>query len=142
MILYLDAGSLLRHYVLDSGSADVDAWMAHADLVATSCSSLIEVAAGLSRRPPWTRPSRAWLSRALQRLESDWSDYLVIEPDERRAAAFAWRRRMCAPDAIHLAAAATIAELAAPIPLVFSSFDRELCRVAREEGLAVIQPPQ
>lgn len=139
MILYVDTSSLLKRYVLDEASADVDAWIGHADFVATASTSLVEAAADLSRRPAWTRPSRTALSRALEKLMQDWQNYIVIEADERRAAEIAWRRRVCAPEAVHLAAALMIADMAAPVPVVFSSFDPGLCRAAREEGLGVVQ---
>ena len=119
----------------------VDAWISHADFVATSCTSLVEVAAVFSRRPPWTRPSRPALDRALQRLSGDWEDYIVVDIDERRAAGIAWRRHLEAQDAVHLAAALTLVELAAPLTVMFSSFDRELGRAALKENLCVIQPP-
>jgi predicted nucleic acid-binding protein len=139
MILYVDASCLLKHYVLEEASGDVDAWIAHADFVATACTSLAEAAAELARRPPWIQPSRKVRGRALEKLTEDWADYIVIETDERRAAAIAWRRHVGGPEATHLAAALTIADMAAPVAVVFSSFDRELCRAAREEGLGVLQ---
>jgi uncharacterized protein len=142
MILYLDTTSLLRHYVPEEASTAVDAWMAHADFVSTSCTSLVEAAAVLARRPLWEWPSRAARARALDRLGEDWDDYIVVDIDERRAAAIAWRRHLRGSDAVHLAAAITLADLAAPITVVFSSFDRELARAARQEGLGVIQPPR
>jgi len=66
----------------------------------------------------------------------------VIETDERRAAAVAWRRNLPGPEATHLAAALMIADMAAPMAVVLASFDPELSRAAREEGLGVIQPPR
>ena len=87
MILYVDASCLLKRYVLEEASADVDAWMSHADFVATASISLAEVAAELARRPAWIKPSRVTRGRALEKLTEDWDDYIVIETDERRAAA-------------------------------------------------------
>jgi uncharacterized protein len=141
VILYLDTTSLLRHYVREEASVAVDSWITHADFCSTSCASLTEAASILARRPPWERPSRVARARALDSLRDDWDDYIVVALDERRAAEIAWRRHLRGLDAVHLAAAATLADLAAPIAVVFSSFDRELARAAREEGLGVIQPP-
>jgi predicted nucleic acid-binding protein len=142
MILYVDAGCLLRRYVLEEGSADVHAWIGHADFVATASISLAEVAAELARRPAWIKPSRVARGRALERLMEDWDDYIVIETDERRAAATAWRRNLTGWEAVHLAAALMIVDMAAPMAVVFASFDPEVSRAAREEGLGVIQPPR
>ena len=142
MILYVDSGCLLRRYVLEEGSADVDAWIGHADFVATASTSLAEVAAELARRPAWVKPSRAARGGALEKLTEDWDHYIVIETDERRAAAVAWRRHLRGAAAVHLAAALMIADVAAPMAVMFASFDPEVRRAAREEGLGVIQPPR
>jgi uncharacterized protein len=142
MILYVDASCLLKRYVVEETSADVDAWMGHADLVATASLSLAEVAAELARRPAWIEPSRVKRGRALERLTEDWDHYIVIETDERRAAEIAWRRHLTGAGAVHLAAALMVATTAAPIAVVFASFDPEVSRAAREEGLGVIQPPR
>ncbi len=120
----------------------MDAWISHADFVATASISLAEVAAELARRPAWIKPSRKTRSHALEKLIEEWGNYIVVETDERRAAAVAWRRRLCGPAAVHLAAALMIADTAAPTTVLFSSFDPELSRAAREEGLCVIQSPR
>jgi predicted nucleic acid-binding protein len=140
MILYVDTSCLLKHYLLEEGSADVHAWIGHADFVATASISLAEVAAELARRPAWIKPSRVVRGRALEKLTEEWDDYVVIDTDERRAAAVAWRRHLRGAEAVHLAAALMIGDTAAPIAVVFASFDPEVSRAAREEGLGVIQP--
>ena len=142
MILYVDASCLIKRYILEEASADVGAWIGHADFVATASISLAEVAAELARRPAWIKPSRAARGRALERFTLDWDDYIVIETDEQRAAALAWRRHLQAAEAVHLAAALMLADTAAPVAVVFASFDPEVSRAAREEGLGVIQPPR
>jgi len=68
MILYVDAGCLLRRYLPEEGSADVHAWIGHADFVVTASISLVEVASELARRPAWIKPSRVARGRALERL--------------------------------------------------------------------------
>jgi hypothetical protein len=79
---------------------------------------------------------------ALERLTGDRDHYIVIETDEHRAAAVAWRRHLQGAEAVHLAAALMIADTAAPMAVVFASFDPAVSRAAREEGLGVIQPPR
>ena len=71
---------------------------------------------------------------------SDWGDYLAVDLDEHRAAALAWRHRLRGHDAVQLAAALAVEELAGPTALVFSSFDDELTTAARAEGLTVLEP--
>ncbi len=140
MILYLDASSLLKRYVREEASRDVDEWMACADAVATASETLPESAAVLSRLPPWGGLSQSDRRSALEAIERDWDDYAVVDPDERLASVLAWRLRLRTCAAVQLAAALTVAELAASEPLVFSSFDRDLNRAAGAEGLSVIEP--
>ena len=141
MILYLDTSSLLKHYIREAGSDDVRAWIAGADLVATSRTTLAESAAALSRRPSGGGLSRSACHEALTDLKADWAEYLAVDLDEHRSAAVAWRHRLRGFDAVQLAAALTIDELAGAETLVFSSFDAELNRAARAEGLTVLEPP-
>ncbi len=140
MILYLDASSLLKRYIREEASRDVDDWMACADAVATASVTLPESAAVLSRLPPWGGLSQSDRRSALEAIERDWLDYAVVEPDERVATHLGWRLRLRTCAALQLAAALTVAGLAASEPLVFSSFDRDLNSAARAEGLSVIEP--
>ena len=140
MILYLDTSSMLKRYIRETGSQDVTMWIDGADLVATSRATLAEAAAALSRRPRGGGLSRSACHDALSDLRRDWADYLAVDLDEQRAAALAWRRRLRGHDAVQLAAALTVGELAAPETLVFSSFDTELNQAARAEGLTVLEP--
>jgi predicted nucleic acid-binding protein len=140
VILYLDTSSLLKHYIREPGSDDVAMWIGGADLVATSRATLAEAAAALSRRPRGSGLSRSACRDALSDLRRDWADYLAVDLDEHRAATLAWRRRLRGRDAVQLAAALTVGELAAPETLVFSSFDAELSAAARTEGLTVLEP--
>jgi hypothetical protein len=140
VILYLDASSLLKRYIREEASRDVDDWMACADAVATASETLPESAAVLPRLPPWGGLSQCDRRSALDAIERDWVDYAVVDPDERLASLLAWRLRLRTCAAVQLAAALTIAELAASEPLVFSSFDPDLNRAAGAEGLSVIEP--
>ena len=140
MILYLDTSSMLKRYIRETGSDDVDMWIDGADLVATSRATLAEAAAALSRRPRGSGLSRGACNEVLSALRRDWPDYLAVDLDEHRAATLAWRRRLRGFDSVQLAAALTVGELAAPETLVFSSFDSQLNRAARAEGLTVLEP--
>lgn len=140
MILYLDTSSLLKRYVREPGSDDVGSWVENAEVVATSRATLAESAAALSRRPRASGLSRSGCRDALADLRRDWPHCLTVDIDEQRAADLAWRRRLRGSDAVQLAAALTVQELAEPETLLFSSFDAELNASARAEGLTVIEP--
>lgn len=140
MILYLETSSLLKHYIRERGSDDVSSWIENSEVVATSRATLAESAAALSRRPRHSGLSRGGCRDALADLRRDWPHYLAVDIGEHRAADLAWRRRLRGCDAVQLAAALTVQELAEPETLVFSSFEAELNAAARAEGLTVIEP--
>ena len=140
MILYLDTSSLIKHYIREPSSDIVASWIESSDVVATSRATLAESAAALSRRPRHSGLSRSGCRDALADLRRDWPHYLAVDLDEHRAADLAWRRRLRGYDAVQLAAALAVDDLAWPDTLVFSSFDAELNAAARAEGLTVIEP--
>jgi predicted nucleic acid-binding protein len=142
VILYLDTSSLLKHYIREPGSDDVASWIESFDVVATSRATLAESAAALSRRPRHSGLSQSGCRDALADLTRDWPRYLTVDLDEHRAADLAWRCRLRGYDAVQLAAALTVNELARPDTLVFSSFDAELSRAALAQGLAVLEPSE
>jgi predicted nucleic acid-binding protein len=140
LILYLDTSSLVKFYLEEAYTDSVRVWVHSADLLATSRLTLPETAAALARRERTGTISAGQRGRTMADLERDWGEFVAVELDEWRAASLAVRRRLRGHDAIQLAAALTVDELAGPEALVFSSFDAELNAAARDEGLTVLGP--
>ena len=79
MILYLDTSSLIKLYVEESGSRDVESLVAEASFICTSVIAYPEARsalARLSREGNLTAEEHA-LSKA--NLEEDWPGYFVLE---------------------------------------------------------------
>ncbi|OGO13151.1 MAG: hypothetical protein A2030_06505 [Chloroflexi bacterium RBG_19FT_COMBO_50_10] len=49
MILYLDAGALVKRYIQEKASLDVNAWIKAAEMVVTGLITRVEVAAAIAR---------------------------------------------------------------------------------------------
>lgn len=139
-MLYLDTSALLKLYVEEEHSAEVDRWVAAAEVVATSRVTLPEAVAALWRKHRDGDISRAQRSRALADIVSDWPALATVDLDERHAADLAMRRGLRGFDSIQLSAALTAKTAADPMDLAFASFDSSLNRAARAEKLIVLEP--
>ena len=110
-------------------------WAVDSPLV-TSWISFAETAAAIAAARRSRRLSRTTAKSALRRLEGEWESVAALNADVhvcRSAGALAERHALRGMDAIHLASALLLAT-ARPI---FVTWDAELRRAARAEGLAV-----
>lgn len=126
-MLYLDASALVKRYVEEDGSEAVREAMADQDWV--SC-RVCEVE---TRRAV----DRAGGSEELERVESDWHAFEIVEVDAvlcERATELACTTGLRTLDALHLAAALGLPRRG----LDFATWDSRLHRAAREHGLATL----
>jgi uncharacterized protein len=140
VILYLDTSALVKLYVRERGSVQVKRHVTAATHVASSRVAYPEARAALARRHREGGISARGLRRAVQRLDTDWPAYVVIEVDDglaRRAGTLAETRALRAFDAIHVASAIELAILLGQ-PVAFLTFDGRQVAAAGAEGL---QPP-
>ena len=134
MILYLDTSSLVKLYVVEPGSEEVQELVARAELVGTSVVAYAEARAAFARhgREKSLRPAEQ--RRATAALDADWPRILTLDVTEalaRRAGDLAERHRLRGFDALHLASFLTLSEEFAGEELHFSAADRALERAAR-----------
>ena len=139
MILYLDASALVKRYVAETGSADVDRLIAQAEVVGTSVLSRVEVSAALAKAARVKLVSEVEASTALRKFRAQWIDLVRLQVTEgliAQADALAWEYGLRGYDAAHLAAVLfwqeTIGE-----PVTLATFDRQLWQVSGPSGLAV-----
>ena len=85
MILYLDSSSLVKVYVEETHSEEVRRWVDEATVVATSVVAYAEAAAAFARKAREGGLKPEVRDRVLAALDSDWSDYAVIQVQERAA---------------------------------------------------------
>ena len=136
MILYLDASALVKQYVNEPGSDQVEAAVAQAESTATVLISRAEVSAALAKAVRLNILTAEAGATTLQAFRSDWLSLVRIQVTElvaARADAFAWEHALRGYDAVHLAAASVWAE-AMGVPVTFATFDRRLWRAARRSG--------
>ena len=137
MTLYLDASALVKRYVRERGSDDVNALMTAAVAVATALVSRAEVAATLARAVRGRVLDEDAGQRARRKFQRDWADLArvpVTEALAARADSLAWSHGLRGYDAVQLAAALTWRE-AIGSDVVLATFDRELWRAAATAGI-------
>lgn len=141
MIVYLDASALVKRYVRETGSEQVEGWIARLACV-TSRFSGVEIASALARRAREGGLDPAERDRLLRNLRTDMQGLYVVEtepPVMRLASDLVVRHPLRAGDAIHLASAVHVRDLVGDV-MAFLAFDRRLTAAAAAEEFDV-EPP-
>lgn len=142
MIGYLDSSALVKRYIDEPGSDQVQLFLAEAEALATVTITRTETTSAFAKaiRVGALDPERAEACR--RRADLDWP-YLVrlpvTESTVERAATLAWSDNLRAYDAVQLAAACSWQE-DLESPVVFASFDAHLWTAARRHHLSVFPP--
>jgi uncharacterized protein len=134
VILYLDTSSLVKLYVHEPGSEDVERLLEESEIAATSVLAYPEARAALARRRRESSLTATGHRRARAALDADWPRFLaldVAEPLARSAGDLAERHRLRGFDALHLASYLTIAREFSGEDVRFASADKALVRAAR-----------
>jgi predicted nucleic acid-binding protein len=139
MIIYLDASALVKRYIAEVGSKEVDQIIAEADLTGSALISRAEVAAALAKAVRVNALQSDEAGKAIRRFRAQWNDLIRMQMTETliaRADTLAWDYGLRGYDAVHLAAAhiwqETIGE-----PIVLATFDRRLWTAGQSTGLSV-----
>ena len=137
MIVYLDASALVKHYVVEAGSREVNQLLVRADVLGTATISRAEVAAALSKAVRMDTLARNEAEAALQVFRAEWVDLVRLQLTEAilaQADTLAWEYGLRGYDAVHLAAArfwqSSLGE-----PVTLATYDRQLWRVGDTVGL-------
>jgi len=139
MIVYFDSSALVKRYIAEPASAQVETLVAEADVAATSLITRAEVAAALVRavRMNWLTHDVA--ARALKAFQQHWSVLFrlnIREATIERAEGLAWEQGLRGYDAVHLASA-LLWQSGLSQPVTLATFDRQLWDAARLVGLEV-----
>ena len=138
MIVYLDASALVKRYIAEAGSPEVEALIGEAQAIGTAVISRAEVAAALAKAARIGLVTRAAGTKALQVFNTDWEHFVRLqlsEPLAARAAALAWEHGLRGYDSVHLASALVWSETLGETVAV-ATYDRELWRGAKASGLS------
>ncbi|MCD6288907.1 MAG: type II toxin-antitoxin system VapC family toxin [Anaerolineae bacterium] len=137
MILYLDASALVKRYVAEPGSPEVNEIISTIAVVGTALVTRAEVGAALAKGVRLGALNQEEAMAALHTFRDEWSDLVRIQVTEAviaRAEMLAWEQSLRGYDAVHLAAA-SIWQDAMSDPVIMATFDRHLWVAARRIGL-------
>ena len=138
MIVYLDASALVKRYVAEPGSAQVEALIGEARAIGTAVVSRAEVAAALAKAARVGLVTREAAKKAFEAFNADWEHLIRLqlgEPLAARAASLAWDHGLRGYDAVHLATALLWREMLGESVTV-ATYDRELWRASQASGLS------
>ena len=134
MILYLDTSSLLKLYVEERGTNEVQEKSERSDVVASSVIAYPEAHAAPGRRHREGALSKTELKTILEQFQEAWIDFLTIflsTPIYLRAGTLALKYGLRGMDAIHLASCAELLKDGDRIE--FLSHDQNLMKAAAKE---------
>ena len=139
MILYLDASAIVKRYITETGSTEVNQIISSSEVVGTSLLSRTEVVAALAKAIRVGVLTEPEASAAVQAFRSQWVNFArmqVTETTVARADSLAWTIGLRGYDALHLASALLWQE-AIGEPLTLATFDWQLWDAGEQVGLSV-----
>jgi predicted nucleic acid-binding protein len=137
VIIYLDASALVKRYVSEAGSRDVNALIAGASVVGTAAISRAEVSSALAKAVRVRLLSREEAASVLQVFSAEWESLIRLQLTEvliSRAAALTWEHGLRGYDSVHLAAALFWQDMLGDT-VTLASYDRQLWEAAKVTGL-------
>ena len=140
MILYLDASALVKRYIQEKASQDVNAWIESADMVVTGLITRVEVAAAIARAGRMKLISPDETLAALRQFRSEWESFQrlpITESTVARGDALAVEHNLRGCNATHLACA-LIWQETLRMPVTLASFDSQLIEAARSVQMACL----
>ena len=139
MILYADSSLLVKRYLTEAGSDQVEALLASPALIGTALIARAEVAAALAKAARLGALTREEAGESLREFRAHWPHLLRIRVSEAvvaRADELAWEQGLRGYDAVHLAAA-LIWQAGLEEGLTVGTYDRQLWQAAQTLGMSV-----
>lgn len=133
MILYLDASALVKRYIQEKSSDQVNAWIEAAEMVVTGLITRVEVGAAIARAGRMGLISTDEGFEALGQFRSEWESFQRLPVSEHtvlRGEALLVEHNLRGYNATHLACALIWQETLG-LPVTLASFDRQLIEAAR-----------
>lgn len=139
MILYIDSSALVKRYVQEPGSSDVNQLINSSDVVGTSILTQVEMVAAISKaaRMKWIEKISAEVT--INDFHTHWEYFTrlyVTPPLAERSARLAWDLGLRGYDAAHLATALHWQEFLES-DVVLATYDKELWKAALKSGLKI-----
>lgn len=140
MNLYLDASALVKRYIAEDSSEQVNAWIGEADLVVTSLITRVEVAAAIARARRMKIIASDESDAALHQFRSEWESFQRLSITENtviRGDLLACELDLRGYDATHLACA-LIWQESLDLPVTLATFDGQLVQAAKAVRIEVL----
>jgi len=140
VILYLDASTLVKCYVQEEASQDVNAWIEADDMVVTGLITRVEVAAAIARAGQMKLITQDETLAALRQFRTEWESFHrlpITENTAVRGDALAVEHNLRGYDVTHLACALIWQETLG-MPVILASFDGQLTEAARGVQMAYL----
>ena len=137
MILFCDTSALVKLYILEDSSREMQALAGAATAIAVCRIAWAEMMAALARRAREFPKDADAIEVVRKRLRTDWPRYVVVEvtqPLVELAAEYADTFALRGYDSVQLAAARTLQDMAGE-EIQFTCFDTRLGKAARMLGM-------
>jgi uncharacterized protein len=137
MILYLDASALVKRYIAENNSEQVNGWIGAAEMVVTSLITRVEVTAAIARAQRMKIITQEDATAALRLFRSEWESFQrlpITENTVMRGDFLACDHNLRGFDATHLASA-LIWQESLGLPVTLATFDGQLLQAAKEANL-------
>ena len=137
MILFCDTSALVKLYILEDSSRDMQALAGAASAIAVCRIAWTEMMAALARRVREFPNDADAIEVVRKRLRADWPRYVVVEVTQalvELAGEYADTFALRGYDSVQLAAARTLQDMAGE-EIQFACFDTRLGKAARMLGM-------
>ena len=137
MILFCDTSALVKLYILEDSSRDMQALAGAASAIAVCRIAWAEMMAALARRVREFPNDTDAIEVVRKRLRADWPRYVVVEVTQalvELAGEYADTFALRGYDSVQLAAARTLQDMAGE-EIQFACFDTRLGKAARMLGM-------
>ena len=140
MILYLDASALVKRYIQEKASEDVNAWIEAANMIMTGLITRVEVAAAIASGGRMNLITPDETLAALRQFRSEWESFHrlpITESTVARGDVLAVEHNLRGYDATRLTCALIWQETLG-MPVTLASFDDQLIAAARGVQMAFL----
>jgi predicted nucleic acid-binding protein len=137
MIVFCDTSALIKRYIVEKGSEELNQVIDKATIVAVTRITWVEAQAAFARRTRETPQDADLIAQAITAFEADWSTYMIVEVNQplvEQAGGYADVFSLRAYDSVQLASAALL-QKKTEMSVLFACYDARLCKAAQLLGL-------
>lgn len=137
MIVYWDSSALIKQYIRETGTADVEALAKQATASAVAQIGYIEISATLAKLVRIKHLTRNVANTVWQDFVNDWPTLVQVQMNEpllTQGSVFTWTYELRGYDAVHLASAYLWQSMLGET-VTFATYDQKLWDAAQAVGM-------